>query len=1138
MTTSLQAVTGKSVGDERSMASVVPIKPAPPHRLALDFDAAHAILNAYVPDQDFELLIDGRLLTVGGTHMKRITANRVNRLLSTDETPWQPDSVEAAVKVGKNTAPGWTFKGHDTYYIASAAGSGELPVTVSYSCPIEGLSISVLQGEAYTFEGHFAAHRCTGAVRLTFKSAFGEPIKSHSLAIVTAAQGGRSIEGYQHSHITVRAPAGAASLTLQLVKDVTEKGEKDSFLFLTQPLLTRTAAPVGFDNIDHDIIPDYAVAMFKGVETAAQLCQFPVPDAALDGEQHLITIRHRPTGDTASLDLVIPAGAVFDTKVLGLEGSALVAQVISPRPLAVSLWVDGQWTAEAETQPSANIIRFGLPPACCDGRPHLFELRRSLSGKLLAQYAAIGPVSVTPWDALEKYARMPLPAHLAPLAALRYKSLADAGHAALDRAHLVALHDILLEGFSTPRREFRALDFPAVDSPDVSIVIPVHDKFDVTYVCLAAILFAASKATYEVIVVDDGSADTTLKLPEIAPGVVYVRNDAALGFVGACNAGAARARGRYIYFLNNDTEPTAYYLDELIFAFENFDNVGLAGSKLIYADGVLQEAGGIVWGTGDPWNYGRRANAADPRFTYSRICDYVSGAAIMIPRALWQEVGGFSQEFMPAYFEDTDLAFKVAAAGKKVVYAPQSVVVHYEGMSNGTDQTASGGLKRFQEINRPKFKRKWAARFAANGKLGDQPDLAKDRGINKRVLFIDHEVPHLDRDAGSYAAIQEIRMFQALGCKVTFAPMNMAYLGRHSEFLQRIGVETVCLPFITSIAALLEQRGREFDLVYITRYGVAAQVVDSLAKHAPQAKIVVNVADLHFLRQLRDAAAEGNQEKVAGALKTREAELAALSHAELILSYSAVEQAVISSHITHGPKADIVPWVIDPRPLRKTFAERRDVAFLGGFSHYPNIGAVRFFIGEVMPLLRRAVPGIRFIVYGSNLPEDLEKEASDDVVFKGYVSDVAEVFDNCRIFVAPLLSGAGMKGKVLDCIAAGVPSVLSPIAAEGIGLSDGVDTVVARTATEWAEGIARIYDDEAAWSAMSANIHDLARRNYSFERGVTVLHEALASIDFYTQPGQALFVTSARPDAPRHLPERQPGPTVAALKPGKPSRDG
>ena len=254
-------------------------------------------------------------------------------------------------------------------------------------------------------------------------------------------------------------------------------------------------------------------------------------------------------------------------------------------------------------------------------------------------------------------------------------------------------------------------------------------------------------------------------------------------------------RASHIVFLNNDTEPTAHWLDELLAVFRNNDGVGLAGAKLIYGDGKLQEAGGIVWETGDPWNYGRGANPHEPRFSYTRQCDYVSGAAIMIDAGLWRDVGGFSREFMPAYFEDTDLAYKVRAAGKKVVFAPLAIVVHYEGLSNGTGESPSNGLKRFQEINRPKFKRKWAAAFEGGGKVGVEADLAKDRGIKKRVLFIDYEIPQIDRDAGSYAAIQEIRMFQALGAKVTFLPLNIAYLGRHTEYLQRLGVEVIYSAF-------------------------------------------------------------------------------------------------------------------------------------------------------------------------------------------------------------------------------------------------------------------------------------------------------------------------------------------------------
>ena len=167
--------------------------------------------------------------------------------------------------------------------------------------------------------------------------------------------------------------------------------------------------------------------------------------------------------------------------------------------------------------------------------------------------------------------------------------------------------------------------------------------------------------------------------------------DTSLGFVRGCNKGADRARGEYVVFLNNDTEPAFKWLDELVESFALFDRVGLAGSKLLYPDGRLQEAGGIVWKNGNPWNYGRLANPFDPRFSYTRQADYLSGAAVLIPTKLWKAVGGFSDEFAPAYFEDTDLAFKVREAGYKTLLVATSIVYHFEGVTSGTD--VSSGAK-------------------------------------------------------------------------------------------------------------------------------------------------------------------------------------------------------------------------------------------------------------------------------------------------------------------------------------------------------------------------------------------------------------------------------------------------------------
>ena len=151
------------------------------------------------------------------------------------------------------------------------------------------------------------------------------------------------------------------------------------------------------------------------------------------------------------------------------------------------------------------------------------------------------------------------------------------------------------------------------------------------------------------------------------------------------------------------------------------NDVGAVGCKLIYPDGSLQEAGGIVWGSGVPWNYGKNKNASHPSFNYTRDADYLSAAALFVQKTVWEEVGGFSEEFAPAYYEDTDLAFKIRDAGYRTLYCPTSEVVHFEGKSNGTS-TASG-IKKYQEINSSTFREKWFMDYKNHGIEGVDPEL-------------------------------------------------------------------------------------------------------------------------------------------------------------------------------------------------------------------------------------------------------------------------------------------------------------------------------------------------------------------------------------------------------------------------------
>ena len=1048
--------------------------------------------------------------------------NRVqNGLFEDGDIFWMLDDKSGDARVGRNVAEEWTLAGHGTGFIhVTEPGAA---ASVVYSDQLAGERLPAIEGEDYLFGGCFGLHRATGEIMIEFFDAKDMRIAGSATPLQAAKLGGQRFEDYVEATALGRAPAGTAALRLRMMLRQEAHAGVDGFLLMTNLFLvrgTKESAPLICPGLTLD------ACLFAAKEPRPTLLKLALPGPALGLEDRIVLrIVERASGATLPPgEFNMPGLQQIVLQNLRLEGTVLVGELEGSgggnSAERLVLLVDGLPVPETETEmPNVPSFRLPLPTYLLDGRGHVLQVRTQ-SGHLLGSMSDVVPAQLTPWESLQRYAGMPLPAAESPAAADRYRSLATSLQAATqnheeDRAQQLSdAHVIVVEGFERRRTHHARLTFPTVERPDVSVVIPVHDKFDVTYHCLASLILASNRASFEVIVVDDASSDGTTRLRDIVSGIKVVRSNTGLGFVRSCNLGAEAVRGRYVVMLNNDTEPTASWLDELIFAFENFDGVGLAGSKLIYGDGRLQEAGGIVWGSGNPWNYGRGGNERDPRYNYTRQVDFVSGAAIMLPLELWRSLGGFAEDFAPAYFEDTDLAFRVRDAGRKVVFVPSSRVYHFEGMSNGTDVGA--GIKRFQEVNRPKFKRRWHRLYRQNGEEGVDADLAKDRGVIGRILFVDAETPRIDTDAGSYAVLQEIRMVQGLGYKVTLLPSNMAYMGRHTEHLQRLGVEMVYAPFHNSMHDFLDKRLGEFDLVYITRYYVAAPLIEFIRRKNPKVKVALSLCDLHFLRATREALMRGEGTAAFEDIRRqRNDELALLRAADVGLSYSTTEIAVVESH--NGPEGRMarLPWIIDVQKAVPPFSARLDIAFLGGYRHLPNIDAVEFFVAEVMPLLQKRLPDVRFLIYGSNMPTSFDLLASDTVILKGFVRDVAEVFDNCRVFVAPLRFGAGIKGKVMDSIAAGVPAVLSPAAVEGIPLADGTSASIARTPGEWASAIQLLYSEKARWNAMSKAAQAVGRTEFSFEKGRAEMGEVLQDLGLMvSDTNEALVSFRTRPKSP------------------------
>ena len=542
-------------------------------------------------------------------------------------------------------------------------------------------------------------------------------------------------------------------------------------------------------------------------------------------------------------------------------------------------------------------------------------------------------------------------------------------------------------------------------------------------------------------------------------------------------AAAQDAESKYLLLLNSDTVPTSGWLEPLVRLAEKDPRIGLIGPKTLRPDRRLQDAGIIMYADAEGDQYGEGDDPNRPEYNYVRQVDCVIGSSLFVRRQAFLETGGFDDQFQPAFFEEFDLAFAMREAGYKVVYQPASTIYHYGAASYPVSvrdqQTAA---------NRRKFAAKWAAQLTEQPSREAGTPVARERPHSGgTILVVDAEVPAPDTNAGALMTFQHLKLLVESDFKVMFLPHVRVLPEPYTFELQQLGVEVIGGG---DFEAWLSENGPRLTHALLVRPNVAPDYVVALRSYTG-IRILYQTVDLHFVREHRRYELTGDPGALAESRRFEKLEKGLFSAVDCVTTPSEVEADLIRD-LALGKQVEVLsihnyePQELVPlpgRPLR----DRDALIFVGGFRHPPNVDAATYLVNEVMPLVWERIPGASVLIVGHGPPSEIRELASPRVIVTGQVPDLGPYYARARVAVSPLRYGAGVKGKILSGLAAGVPTVTTTIGNEGLGLRNGAEALIGDTSEELAGCIVALFEDPDLLDRLARAGRDLIAARFSVE---------------------------------------------------------
>jgi GT2 family glycosyltransferase len=623
------------------------------------------------------------------------------------------------------------------------------------------------------------------------------------------------------------------------------------------------------------------------------------------------------------------------------------------------------------------------------------------------------------------------------------------------------------------------------DEPIASILVLTRDNLEVLARCLVALerSIDPQRVPYEVILLfqemDDAAVRSFLKSTR---GLRPLRSALNMGFGAGNNFAARHAKGENLVFLNDDTQAQPGWLEWLVRTAQSDTRIGAVGSRLLFPDGRLQEAGTIVWRDGTCYPLGRGEEPGSLAYSYVRPVDHISANGLLVPRATFDAAGGFDESFFPGYYEDTDLNMTIRhRLGKEIVYEPRSVILHEESFTAKRDPEFRDFL--FRRHN-AMFCEKWSAELAtyAPAQPESPPAIRRavlaSRGNPSRVLVIDDRVPRPGIGSGFLRMVDMLEELRGSHFAIALYPANELGL-RGTNPLAGYGIDLLTEPLREHLA----RPEIEYDVVVISRPHNFAGLYETVRELQPNATVVYDTEALYHRRLWLQAGfettREGRERVEAEAAAMEELETRIAREADHIVAISGDELNWLEGVSGHATIDFMVPLLRDITMTPATLEGRAGALFVAGWlggEQSPNVGALRWYVENVLPRVRERLPGFTTVVTGSRPPVSVECMATDGIVLCGFVESLDTVYRSARVAIAPIRAGAGVKNKTMEALQYGVPVVATAVGAEGMALLEDGAICVTDDPAEFAERIVRLATDDSAWMHQRAALENSVAR--------------------------------------------------------------